>query len=59
MYNVFEMLSINSFNDKDLSEVSKILFIEDEILQQWYFTNKKNNKIPNNKISKMLKKFKL
>ena len=49
---------IDTFNDKDLEEMEKILLIEDEILYQWYFNKKKNMNIPNNKISKMLKKYK-
>ena len=50
---------INQFDNEDLKNLEEVLFIDDEILYRWYFNNDKNNTIPNNKISKMLKNFKL
>ena len=50
---------IHNFNEDELKDIEKILLIEDEILQQWYFNKKSTKIIPNNKISEMLKKFKL
>ena len=50
---------IGNFNDDELKDVEQILFIEDEILYRWYFAKKDNIIIPNNKVSEMLKKFKL
>ena len=50
---------IDDFNDDDLKNLEQILFIEDEILYRWYFYKKKSDLIPNNKISNMLKNFKL
>ena len=50
---------IDNFNEDELADIKKILFIEDEIIHQWYFSNKNTKIIPNNKISKMLKKFKI
>ena len=50
---------IDDFSDSDLKDLMEILFIEDEILYRWYFDKKDNNIIPNNKVSEMLKKFKL
>ena len=50
---------INDFNSDDLNDLEQILFIEDEILYRWYFDKKKNDVIPNNKVSEMLKKFRL
>ena len=48
---------IDNFNDEDLKEIENILFIEDEIIHQWYFNKKNSKAIPNNKISKMLKEY--
>ena len=39
---------IDEFNDNELKDLEKLLFIEDEIIYKWYF-EKKNNIIPNNK----------
>jgi len=50
---------IDNFNVNDLRDLEQILSIEDEILYRWYFDKKNSETIPNNKISKMLKKFKL
>ena len=50
---------IDSFNIKELKEIENILFIEDEIIHQWYFNKKNNTIIPNNRISQMLKEYKI
>ena len=50
---------IDDFSDDDLKNLEQILFIEDEILYRWYFDKKDSDVIPNNKVSKMLKDFKL
>ena len=50
---------IDDFNDDDLKNLEQILFIEDKILYRWYFDKKDSDVIPNNKVSKMLKDFKL
>lgn len=50
---------IDEFSYKDLVDLEKILFIEDEILRMWYFDKKNSGTIPNNKVSKKLKRFKL
>ena len=50
---------IDHFTDDELKELEQILVIEDEILYRWYFDKTDNNIIPNNKVSEMLKKFKL
>tara|TARA_Y100000590_G_scaffold468133_1_gene649661 strand:+ start:6126 stop:6380 length:255 start_codon:yes stop_codon:yes gene_type:complete len=55
----FVKKNINYFSNKDLNDIQKLLFLEDEILYKWYFKNKHNIKIPNNRVSKLLKKFKL
>ena len=50
---------IDTFNDKELSDLIELLNCEDSILYNWYFNNLNNELIPINKISGMLKKFKL
>ena len=50
---------IDDFSDDDLKSLEQILSIEDEILYRWYFVEKNSDVIPNNKVSKMLKKFRL
>ena len=50
---------INKFNDAELRDLEKLLFIEDEIIYKWYFEKKSDNSIQNTKVSAMLKNFKL
>ena len=50
---------IEEFNDNELQDLEKLLFIEDEIIYNWYFKKNFNNNIPNTKVSLMLKNFKL
>jgi len=50
--------NIDKFNDIELKELDKLLKIDDEILQRWYFEKNAENLIPSNKVSVMLKEFK-
>ena len=50
---------IQNFSEKELSELKDILYIEDEILYNWYFNKEKKEIIPKNNVSELLKKFKL
>ena len=50
---------IEEFNDNELQDLEKLLFIEDEIIYNWYFKKNLNNNIPNTRVSLMLKNFKL
>ena len=50
---------VDTFNDKELSDLNELLNCEDSILFNWYFNNKDHTLIPVNKISEMLKSFKL
>ena len=50
---------INIFSDSELKDLDNLIQIEDEILQKWYFEENNENSIPINKISQLLKKFKL
>ena len=50
---------IEKFNDNELQDLEKLLFIEDEIIYNWYFKKHLSNDISNTKVSLMLKNFKL
>ena len=50
---------IEEFNDNELQDLEKLLFIEDEIIYNWYFKKNFNNNISNTKVSLMLKSFML
>ena len=50
---------IEEFNDNELQDLEKLLFIEDEIIYNWYFKKNLNNNIPSTKVSLILKNFKL
>ena len=50
---------VDDFTGEDLKNLEQILFIEDEILYRWYFDKENSDVIPNNKVSKMLKDFRL
>ena len=50
---------INEFNISDLEDLEKLLSFEDDIIHNWYFKNNVSTNIPNTKVSKFLKNFKL
>ena len=50
---------IDKFNNTDLMDLEKLLFIEDEIIHRWYFEKNFDISISNTKVSTMLKNFKL
>jgi len=50
---------IDTFNDKELSDLIELLNCEDSILYNWYFNKVNHELIPVNKIARMLKNFKL
>ena len=50
---------IDKFNNAELNDLEKLLFMEDEVIYRWYFEKKSDNSIPNTKVSAMLKNFKL
>ncbi len=50
---------IDRFNNNDLLDLEKLLFADDEVLYRWYYGKKSSKIIPDNKISKLLKNFKL
>jgi len=50
---------INIFDSNELKDLDKLLSLEDDIIFSWYFENSSNKIIPNSKVSKLLKNFKL
>ena len=50
---------VDEFNIKELKDLEKLLFIEDEILYKWYIKKNSDKLIPKTKVSIMLKNFKL
>jgi len=50
---------IDKFNNDDLLDLERLLSLDDEILYRWYYDKENSDIISNNKISKMLKNFKL
>ena len=51
--------NVDEFNDLELKNLEKLIFMEDEVIYKWYFKNDIDKSIPNTNVSKMLKKFKL
>ena len=54
----FVKQNIDKFTNSELSDLEKLIEIEDEILQKWYFEKNNENLISFNKVTEMLKEFK-
>jgi len=50
---------IDKFNNTELKDLEKLLFIEDEVIYKWYFKKNSDKAIQKTKVSVMLKNFKL
>ena len=50
---------IDELNVAELKDLTKLLFIEDEVIYKWYFKNNSDNLVPKTTVSTMLKNFKL
>ena len=50
---------INTFNYEELLNLYEILKIDDDIIFKWYSNLIDENSLPKNKISKLLKEFKI
>tara|TARA_X000001036_G_C20074995_1_gene560686 strand:- start:48 stop:302 length:255 start_codon:yes stop_codon:yes gene_type:complete len=50
---------IDSFDDSELIDLNKILLKEDNLIYDWYFNKKDCDEIQFNRVSKLLKNFKL
>ena len=55
----FVKRNIDKFTNSELRDLEKLMEIEDEILQKWYFEKSNENLISSNKVTEMLKEFKL
>ena len=54
----FVKQNIDKFTNSELRDLEKLMEIEDEILQKWYFGKSNENLISFNKVTEMLKEFK-
>tara|TARA_B100001179_G_scaffold79361_1_gene56024 strand:+ start:144 stop:398 length:255 start_codon:yes stop_codon:yes gene_type:complete len=54
----FVKRNIDKFTNSELRDLEKLMEIEDEILQKWYFEKSNENLISFNKVTEMLKEFK-
>ena len=50
---------IEELNDVELNDLEKLLFLEDEILYNWYFKKNEHQEVPKTKVSALLQNFKL
>ena len=50
---------IDELNVAELKDLTKLLFIEDEVIYKWYFEKNPDKLIPKTKVTIMLKNFKL
>ena len=59
LLNSFVKKHINDFSIAELKQLDDLLNFDDDILFKWYLNKKVEIKIPNNKVSKLLKNFKI
>ena len=57
--NSFVKKHINDFSIVELKQLDDLLNFDDDSLFKWYLNKKVEIKIPNNKVSKLLKNFKI
>ena len=50
---------IDLLNDSDLKDLEKLLFLDDQVIYNWYFNRDPLNNISNTKVSSLLKKYKV
>ena len=55
----FVVKYIDTFNNKELSQLNNLLNIEDDVIYDYYFNRKNNVKLPVNRVVKKFKKFKV
>ena len=55
----FVKKNIEKLSNLELVDLEKLLIIDDEVISKWYFKNILDKSIPQSKVSKMLKNFKL
>ena len=54
----FVKQNIDKFTNSELRDLEKLMEVEDEILQKWFFEKSNENLISFNKVTEMLKEFK-
>ncbi len=59
LLNGFIKKYINDFSITELKQLDDLLNVDDDNLFKWYLNKKVEIKIPNNKVSKLLKNFKI
>jgi len=59
LLNSFVKKHINDFSNVELKQLDDLLNFDDDTLFKWYLNKKVEIKIPNNKVSKLLKNFKI
>ena len=59
LLNSFVKKHINDFSIVELKQLDDLLNIDDDSLFKWYLNKKVEIKIPDNKVSKLLKNFKI
>ena len=59
LLNSFVKKHINNFSILELKQLEDLLNFDDDCLFKWYLNKKVEIKIPYNKVSKLLKKFKI
>ena len=50
---------VDKFNNAELKDLERLLFIEDEAIYKWFLGKSSDKTIPNTKVSTLLKNFKL
>ena len=55
----FVKKNINTFTNLDLKDLLHLLSIDDEIIFNWYMKKRISNDIPNTRVTKLLKNFKV
>ncbi len=55
----FVKKNIDLFDESDLRDLEKLLLLSDEKIQNWYFKKIKHESLPENNVSRLLKKFKI
>ena len=59
LLNSFVKKHINDFSIAELKQLDDLLNFDDDSLFKWYLNKKVEIKIPNNKVSRLLKNFKI
>ncbi len=59
LLNSFIKKYVNDFSIVELKQLNDLLNIDDDSLFKWYLNKKVEIKIPDNKVSKLLKNFKI